>query len=253
MDDSTRKTATLDDLFRVKMPVTVGTREFWLRALSEFDQQARDEYAQDAKSQKRRAFDRADSPEYLRYVAELDGEDDERLRAALVYSERLELAREARDPELHPGLQPQLYPFPDGADDEEKDAVRAQREAEAPRITALRDEWVKQQLETRTSKMDALDHAALVRQVRSRQKDVHGSDAFQRAFTDYTLYAAVFRDASCEQRVFAQPEDAREFAPQARAILLGKYFAELDTLTGDDIKYFFSMGASRLEVSPTLA
>ena len=214
MDDHTRKTATLDDLFRVKMPVTVGAREFWLRALSEFDQQARDEYAQDAKSRKRRAFDRADSPEYLRYVAELDGEDDERLRAAVPPRPGAAvLVREARDPELHPGLQPRLYPFPDGADDDEKDAVRALREAEAQRITALRDEWVKQQLETRTSKMDALDHAALVRQVRSRQKDVHGSDAFQRAFTDYTLYAAVFRDSACEERVFAQPEDARDQDP----------------------------------------
>jgi hypothetical protein len=245
-----RRKATLEDLFRSKLAVTIGETTLWLRVLSDFDLQSRDEYDMHAMSTRRRALETPGTMEYETFVADISNHSDEDLRDSILVVAEMEFVREAQSADLQPDLQPNFYPFPDDATDEEKAEVLAKRDAEPARVEKLRLEWVKKRVEVKKLELSGVAHDQLVFQIKGSQKDAQGRAASMRAFANYTIYAATFKDEACKERAFGSPEQAGELAPAVKGFLYSKYFGELDTLQREDLAYFFSTADSKEPSSP---
>ena len=241
----TARHISVDDLFRVKSQVSVLGRDFWIRVLSEADTQARDEYAMRAMARRRKALATPGTPEHETYVESLDTQGDETLRQALLAVEAAALSRQAQNE-----ISARLIPFPEDASDEEKTTVLEQREKELERVHTERAEWLAKQINDRNDAIAKMERTTLVALTKEKQIEAQGQVALSRAFMNYTLYAAVFKDEACQRRAFTGPEIVSDMPDTARNHLTDVYFRELDRITQLDLSYFFSMGGSKDTSSP---
>ncbi len=248
MSEETAKHITVDSMFRVQIPIVVLGCRFWIRVLSETDTQARDEYAMLAMAKKRKALTTSGSPEHTIYISGLDDEPDENLRAAVLVAEAAEWTRQAQN-----DLAPRLIPFPDDADDDDKTRVLDERAAELERVKQARLDWVTARANERREVLNKMGHADLVYTMKRKQVDAQGRAALSRAFINYTLYAALFKDADCSTRVFESPDRVSDMPEAMREQISDAYFQELDKVTPEDLKYFFSTVGSKDSSSPAIS
>ncbi len=240
-----RSKITVDSMFRVQIPIEVLGCPFWIRVLSETDTQARDEYAMLAMAQKRKALATSGSHEHTIFIASLDDEPEENLRAAILAADAVEWTRQAQAE-----ITARLIPFPDDADDDDKTRVLQEREDEAKRVQQARMDYVTARVKERKEVVDKMGRADLLYTLRRKQVDAQGRAAMSRAFINYTLYAALFKDAECKTRAFETPDQVSDMPEAMRDQVSDSYFAELDRVTPEDLKYFFSTAGSPVTSPP---
>ena len=228
----------VDDMFRTVMEIDLADRKFYLRALSDFDLQGRDEYALHAMAARHNELSNPESVGYLNFVSWMQNATDDQLKSIILSVENSRLARLAL---LE--IQHQIFPFPDDADDTERAGVLAQRTAELERVSKARHEYITQGLTALTTRLDGLDHDQLVAQARQSQVDLQTRTDSIRAMESYTIYAAVYTDPECLVHYVESADKATDLSPEARAMFLAKY-NELDILSPLDLKYFLSTGGS---------
>jgi len=236
-------TARLDDLFRVVMDVEVLGRKMYVRALSDFDVQARDEYALRASARARRSLSDSTSEDAQARLGWLDTATDEQLQKAVGYLieavDQPELTRQViRD------IEPRMIPFPDGADDDEKADVLKQREDEIKRVEKERLAFIEQGLKERKAKTATMTREQMIAFARQKQIELQARLESVRAFDSYTIYASCFLDENCHIRFCATPEIAGDLQIEVRSLMVGKYL-EVDSVNPLELKYFLSTGASR--------
>lgn len=236
---------TLDDLFRVRFSTTFMGRELTLRALSDFDIQARDDFALRAVATERKTLKDPDSDGYAVFDW-LEDATDEQLRNVILAVEQSSTIRQS-----FLDIQPQIIPFPDDADEQEKTDVLAQREAEARRVEDERTKFVEKRVVSIREQAEQLGHDALVKRAKQAQVEVQLNLARARAFDCYTLYAAVFKDATCQERFFPAPAVVYEMQTEMRQQLVAQYYRELERVTSQDLKYFLSTGGSPASSKPS--
>lgn len=234
-----RKNLRLDDLFRVSARVEVFGKTFYLRALSDLDLQEREMEAMLAGAEMREALYDPESRPYKVFTLWMNHADDDMLKRVVVGAETTRLARES-----FTAVPYGLYPFPDDADDKEKAEVLAKRKAEDERVGQARKDYIDANLKPVQEKLEGMEHDKLLAFARQMQIDFECRNASMQAFNDYTIYAATFADEACRERVFLSPRQVNDLAPQAKSELLRLYFAEVDRVTAEDLKYFFSTDAS---------
>ncbi|MBI5305521.1 MAG: hypothetical protein HY868_25555 [Chloroflexi bacterium] len=231
---------SVDDMFRWVIAVNVLGRPYWIRALSDTDTQERDAYALRVMALRRKALSTPGTDEHLVYIEGLADEDDDVLRSVVLAGDVRDWVREVQQV-----IQPQLYPFPDNATDEEKAETLARRDAEPERIRKLRVDWVNERAEPRKKQLAEFDHATLVRLAKERQIVAQTRAMYDKAFMDYTIYLAYFRDAQCTQRAFESVEQVGQQAPFATDAMADQYIEEMERITPEDLQYFLSMNDSK--------
>lgn len=236
---------TLDDLFRVRFSTTFLGRELTLRALSDFDIQARDDFALRAVSTERKSLKDTASDAYAAFDW-LEDATDEQLRNVILAVEQSNAIRQS-----FLDIQPAILPFPDDADEQEKTDVLAGREAEAKRVEDERAKIVEKRVGAIREQVATLEHDALVKRAKQAQVEVQLNLARTRAFDCYTLYAAVFKDAACQERFFPAPTVVYEMQAEIRQQLVAQYYRELERVTSQDLKYFLSTGGSPASSKPS--
>ncbi|CAG0986684.1 hypothetical protein ANRL3_02491 [Anaerolineae bacterium] len=235
-----QRKVTLDDMFRTVVAVNVLGRPYWMRALSDTDVQARDEYATRVMATRRKALVTPGSDMHTVYIEGLDGEDDEVLRSVILSAEVRERLREAQTE-----ITPKVYDFPDKADDAEKADVLAKRDAEPARIHALRTEYVNKYSTARLEQLQKFDHTMLFKLAKERQVVAQTRVMYEKAFVNYTVYAAYFNDARCAERTFATVDQVGEMPSAVIDALVDQYFEELNRITLEDLQYFLSTSGSK--------
>ncbi len=232
--------ATLDDLFREQSEIEVKGRTLYIRAFSDIDLQARDEFAQREQSKLRRKLQDRDSDEYLTHLDWIEAADDaDLLRAAVLSYDALVFARQAASE-----IQPTIFPIPDEADESERDDVLRLREEEIAKTNTARDEFVTKRIEERREELKDKDLDALKKLTRTAIVNTQLWSLRNRLLEAYTIYAGVFDDAACTKRYVPTPHAALDLPPDVRQTILARYFDELERVSALDLKYFLSTGGS---------
>lgn len=237
---------TVDDLFRVRTSIEVEGKSFYIRALSELEVQARNNYAAMQRAKLRRALQDNQSADYLSMVDWLDGAEDEQLRSVILFQLSGVYAREAAET-----IQPEIIPIPDGADAAEQDEVAGSRKNELERVNTARQKQVDDRLAALNKELEAQPNEVLLKRAR---KSVVESNLFNRwvfAFESYTLHCAVYTDPQYAKPLFLTPESSGEFTGKARQTLLNQYVGEMNRLSTLDLKYFLSTAPSADTLKPS--
>lgn len=235
-----RKSLRLDDLFRVVAEVELYGKPLFLRVLSDFDLQARDEASLLASAEARLQMLQPDTKLHRAHLAWLQSATVEQLRNVILGAETASLVRAS-----FLEVPPQLYPFPDEATEEEKAEIIGKRKAEEDRVAEARKEFVKKGLEAAQKRLDEEGSPEkLLAQARERQLETQSRAEAMAAFDRYTLFASTFKDKECRERYFASPEAVADLAPAARQTLLRHYYEDVDRVSAQDLQYFFSTDGS---------
>lgn len=243
-EKTVERKVTVDDLFRWIVQVNVLGRPYWIRALSDTDTQERDEYALRMMATRRKALLTPGTLDHDTYILGLEMESAETLRSVVLAGEVRDWIREVQEV-----IEPQLYPFPDNATDEEKAETLGLREAEPERIRQLRVAWVNERAEPRKEQLTGFDQPTLLGLAKQRQIATQMRVVYEKAFTHYTVYLAYFRDAECAQRVFASVAQVGAQPSVATDMMADTYIEELNRITPEDLKYFLSTNDSRDSLS----
>ena len=238
--------ATLDSLFLSSAEIELGNTKLYLRALSDFDLQARDEYALLALAKKNKELSDPASNDYLRYLGWTDAATDEQLQDMVLRVASYDFQRQALS-----DIQPKLIPMPDDATDEERADILTKREEESVATQEARKDSVKAKNDALSEELKLLDHWKLLARARRSQANFQERDAYIRAVEQYTLYAICFKDSACKERLFSKPDDVSESTtPPARQAIMTRFSENLDKLSALDLKYFLSTGGSETSSKP---
>lgn len=225
--------AVLDDLFREQSQIEVRGRTLYIRAFSDVDMQARDDYALRETAKYRRKLADPNSDEYLTHLDWIDAADDDLLRAAILSFEESSFKRQAIAE-----ITPRIIPIPDDADEQEKAETLSQREAELKATDEKRAVWVKQQTDAKRTELESKDSAELKTLAKRTVTNLQLWMQRIRLFDAYTLYAAVYADPQYKNKFVATPPDAFELPAEVRTAILEKYYGEMEKVTAMDLKYF---------------
>jgi len=228
---------TMDALYRYKVPVQVGEENLWMRVLSDFDQQYRDEYRMLAMVRRRKEMDDPQTQAHELYIAGLESAPDDELRGVILLASQYDAQREAAQT-----IKPQYFPMPDKATDEEQAEVLKKREEDAERVKREQEAYVEKVVHGVEEQIKDWERAKLLSLARARQVEQQARLAAIRAFQDATVYIATYRDENCQQKRFNSPAEVSQLPPEVRTFLVSFYFQKVDTLTQLDLQYFFSTG-----------
>jgi hypothetical protein len=226
------------------MEVKVMGRSIWLRAMSELDLQARDEYALLALANRRKELEDPESRANAMYLSWMPAATDEQLRNIILSACQSDLARQAA---LE--IQPRLIPIPDDATEDEKVDILRQRDAEMERVIADRRKFIEDGVRAKQAEIETIDREGLLALARQKQIELQSRLESIRAFESYTIYATCFLDEGCQTRLVNSPEQAGELPPDARTSLIVSY-AELDRISQMDLKYFLLTDGSQDSSKP---
>lgn len=225
----------LEQLYRTTTDCKLPTGEtVYLRVLSAFDQQARDEAALMAQGEMRRKLRDHDSPEYLKALDWLEDAEDKDLIDTICNSASPDFVREAAKE-----IQPRLIPMPEEPTTEEKLDTLERRKDEEDSAKNLREEFVKTKLSALRSELEKLPHDKLLGRARRERMNLRLYVCYVEAINDYTLNHVAFADPDCKAKFPVGLLDA-----DLRQYLLRKY-NELDSLRVQDLYYFFSTAESK--------
>jgi hypothetical protein len=231
--------ATLDDLFLTKETVGRGEHALTLRALSDLELQARDEYCLTSMGRRRRLLRDPQSDEYLQYIEWIPDDPEQNLVELALTARRMDLIQESqRD------IKAALLPIPDDAQNEEKLEVLEKRKAEDQRVIDARVAFVEAGVARERERLQALERKELEKVATRSQVNFQCDRAWSKAFDEYTLFAGVFQDDACTQRQFTSPEATHEIARDLRSALLSKCHALNGRVSLTDLQYFLSTDAS---------
>lgn len=229
----------MDDLFRTVTRIDFMARELYLRALSDFDLNAREEYALYKASFLRKEMQTTGTKENLMYLQWLEEASDASLKQIILLSSSQMFWSQS-----YSEIEQVLIPIPEDATDEERENTIELRRAELERVGKARQEFVKNKFEALEKELDAEDFDKLRKRARSAQIDFQMRFTRQAALDSYTLWACVFRDEKCQTRYFENPEQAGEMETTVRQTLVGEYYRNMQRISELDLKYFLLTGVS---------
>lgn len=231
--------ATLDDFFREQSTISVRGRTFYVRAMSDFDLQAREEFVLKQQAKLRRELNDKNSDAYLTHLDWLDEANDETLLATAVSFESVSLRQKSVAEIPEP-----IIPFPDDADDAEKQTIIAEREQAYKDTLAKRQAWADEQTEAKRQELAAKTPDEL-RKLAKRAVIAMQLWTLRSRLTDaYTIYCAVYTDEAFSKRYAETPEKSLEIPAEWRVQLVNAYYEEMERVSMQELKYFLSTDGS---------
>jgi hypothetical protein len=234
----------MDALYRTRKSIPLGEDVVWLRVLSDFDLQARSEYSVLAMVRRRREIDDPKSRAHELYIVGLENAPDDELRGVILLAAQNDLQRDAVRT-----IRPNYFPPPDNPTDDEKVEIVKKREEDAARVIAEVEKFVREGLDKTEAEIKDWQHDKLLPLAKMRQLEQQARLVEIRAFQDYTVFAAYYRDEACKTPLFAAPEEVSQAAPEVRGYLVGEYF-KFDRITQLDLQNLFTTGDSKESVQP---
>lgn len=239
-------TARLDDLFRVMTPISFKGMGLFLRALSDFDLNAREEAALLASAKMRRDLRNPESDAYLMYLQWLEDASDQSLINIIRMNDSQGFWQES-----FVEIQPRMIPFQDKATQEEKEQTLADRADELKRTGEARTEFVKAKDASLHEQLKTKSTEELLKLARRAQIEFQSGFVHKRALDAYTLWACVFTDEACTKHYLESPDLANQMEPSARQELLNLYYGQMQRLSELDLKYFLLTDASTDSLQPS--
>lgn len=236
----------LDDLFRVVAEVNVRGRILWIRALSDFDIQARDQFALLKSAQKRKRLRDPNSNDYVATLEWLETAPDEELRSSLILMKSSELTRNSVM-----DIRVKIIAMPDKPTEEERLDIIDKREKEAERVNSERLAYIKARLDEYKESLKDLAHDDLLKRTRENQTLFSIQAESIRSYESYTIYAGYFTDRECLHHYLESPDDSTKLASNIRAQLVNLYYKEMDRVSQLDLQYFLSTGGSTASSKPS--
>ena len=218
----------IDDLFRLRSFVEIGTRKIYLRTITGAEDSDRRRYAMLCSGNLFRKLQDKTTEEYASALGRLESLSQRDLIESICRGRERRLWQEAMTAVVQEGSpEPPKKAGPKQALEAEQARAKYAREAQE-----RRGKYVNEHLETYRQELAAKATEDLLRMASESIIDTEVTNEFAKSIDRFTLWAASFTDEECHERLFPSVDEVTGFGMSIMDMVANKY-GDMDRFTSN--------------------